>query len=59
MNLVSYNNIVNFIWGIVDDVLCDVYVWGKYCDVILLMIVICCLDVVLELSKEKVLIMKG
>ena len=30
-----YNQIVNFIWGIADDCLRDVYVRGKYRDVIL------------------------
>ncbi|QDT38355.1 hypothetical protein Pan189_27480 [Stratiformator vulcanicus] len=29
----QHNNIVNFIWGIADDVLRDVYVRGKYRDV--------------------------
>jgi type I restriction enzyme M protein len=32
--------ITNFIWGIADDVLRDVYVRGKYRDVILPMVVI-------------------
>ena len=59
MNPVSHNNIVNFIWGIADDVLRDVYVRGKYRDVILPMTVIRRLDAVLEPSKEKVLTMKG
>lgn len=40
--------IVNFIWGIADDVLRDVYVRGKYRDVILPMVVIRRLDAVLE-----------
>ena len=30
----TYNSIVNFIWGIADDCLRDVYVRGKYRDVI-------------------------
>ncbi len=34
------NWIANFIWGIADDVLRDVYVRGKYRDVILPMTVI-------------------
>ena len=29
MNHVIHNSIVNFIWGIADDVLRDVYVRGK------------------------------
>jgi len=50
--------IVNFIWGIADDVLRDVYVRSKYRDVILPMTVIRRLDSVLEDSKEAVLDMK-
>ena len=51
-------NISNFIWGIADDVLRDVYVRGKYRDVILPMTVIRRLDAVLEPRKEAVLRMK-
>ena len=51
-------NISNFIWGIADDVLRDVYVRGKYRDVILPMTVIRRLDAVLEPTKEDVLAMK-
>lgn len=40
-------NIGNFIWNIADDVLQDVYVRGKYRDVILPMTVIRRLDTVL------------
>ena len=50
-----HNQIVNFIWGIADDCLRDVYVRGKYRDVILPMTVIRRLDIVLEGTKEKVL----
>jgi len=50
--------ITNFIWGIADDVLRDVYVRGKYRDVILPMVVIRRLDAVLEPTKEAVLAMK-
>ena len=50
--------ITNFIWGIADDVLRDVYVRGKYRDVILPMIVIRRLDAVLEPTKQAVLDMK-
>ena len=52
-------NIGNFIWNIADDVLRDVYVRGKYRDVILPMTVIRRLDAVLEPTKEAVLRMKG
>ena len=48
-------NISSFIWGIADDVLRDVYVRGKYRDVILPMTVIRRLDAVLEPTKEAVL----
>ena len=41
-----YNSIVNFIWGIADDCLRDVYVRGKYRDVIFPMTVIRRLDAV-------------
>ena len=51
-------NISNFIWGIADDVLRDIYVRGKYRDVILPMTVIRRLDAVLEPTKEAVLSMK-
>lgn len=50
-----YNQIVNFIWGIADDCLRDIYVRGKYRDVILPMVVIRRLDAVLEGTKEQVL----
>ena len=51
-------NISSFIWGIADDVLRDVYVRGKYRDVILPMTVIRRLDAVLEPTKKAVLDMK-
>ena len=50
--------ITNFIWGIADDVLRDVYVRGKYRDVILPMVVIRRLDAVLEPTQAAVLAMK-
>lgn len=53
-----HNQIINFIWGIADDCLRDVYVRGKYRDVILPMTVIRRLDVLLEPSKQAVLDMK-
>ncbi|RJR21964.1 MAG: SAM-dependent DNA methyltransferase [Desulfobacteraceae bacterium] len=58
MNNGTYNQIVSFIWGIADDCLRDVYVRGKYRDVILPMTVIRRLDAVLEDTKEDVLHMK-
>ena len=51
--------IANYIWGIADDVLRDVYVRGKYRDVILPMTVLRRLDAVLEPTKQAVLDMKA
>jgi type I restriction enzyme M protein len=53
------NWIANFIWGIADDVLRDLYVRGKYRDVILPMTVLRRLDAVLEPTKQAVLGMKA
>ncbi len=55
MNETQHNQIVNFIWSIADDVLRDVYVRGKYRDVILPMTVIRRIDCLLETTKDKVL----
>ena len=52
------NWIAGFIWNIADDVLRDVYVRGKYRDVILPMTVIRRLDALLEPNKDMVLTMK-
>ncbi|RWK45168.1 MAG: SAM-dependent DNA methyltransferase [Mesorhizobium sp.] len=52
------NWITNFIWGIADDALRDLYVRGKYRDVILPMMVLRRLDAVLEPTKAAVLAMK-
>lgn len=54
----AHNAIVSFIWGIADDCLRDVYVRGKYRDVILPMTVIRRLDAMLEDTKAAVLDMK-
>ena len=53
-----HNQIVSFIWAIADDCLRDVYVRGKYRDVILPMTVIRRLDAMLEKTKPEVLAMK-
>jgi type I restriction enzyme M protein len=53
------NWIANFIWGIADDVLRDLYVRGKYRDVILPMTVLRRLDAVLEPTKQAVLDVKA
>jgi type I restriction enzyme M protein len=52
------NWIANSIWGIADDVLRDLYVRGKYRDVILPMTVLLRLDSLLEPTKQAVLAMK-
>jgi type I restriction enzyme M protein len=58
MNSAQHNWIANFIWGIADDVLRDLYVRGKYRDVILPMTVLRRLDAVLEPTKQAVLDMR-
>lgn len=55
MSEVNLNWIANFIWGIADDVLRDLYVRSKYRDVILPMTVLRRLDAVLEPTKQTVL----
>ncbi|HET9676254.1 MAG TPA: type I restriction-modification system subunit M N-terminal domain-containing protein, partial [Solirubrobacterales bacterium] len=55
MDASQHNKIVNFIWGVADDVLRDLYVRGKYRDVILPMVVLRRFDAVLEPTKEAVL----
>ena len=55
MNHTVHNKLVSFIWSIADDCLRDVYVRGKYRDVILPMVVLRRLDALLEHTKEKVL----
>src|SRR4051812_11971053 len=55
MDQATHNKIVSFIWGIADDVLRDLFVRGKYRDVILPMCVLRRLDAVLEPTKQAVL----
>lgn len=55
MNPANTQKIASFIWGIADDVLRDLYVRGKYRDVILPFTVLRRLDAVLEPTKQKVL----
>src|SRR5436190_21063821 len=59
MEPTQLNCVANFIWGIADDVLRDLYVRGKYRDVILPMTVLRRLDAVLEPTKQEVLDMKA
>ena len=51
--------IANFIWGIADDVLRDLYVRGKYRDVILPITVLRRFDAVLEPTKQAVMDMRA
>ena len=55
MNHSAHNKLISFIWSIADDSLRDVYVRGKYRDVILPMVVLRRLDTLLEPSKQAVL----
>ncbi|MBX9680764.1 MAG: type I restriction-modification system subunit M N-terminal domain-containing protein [Gemmataceae bacterium] len=55
MDQAAHNKIVSFIWGIADDVFRDLFVRGKYRDVILPMCVLRRLDAVLEPTKKAVL----
>ena len=48
MNQAAHNKLISFIWSIADDCLRDVYVRGKYRDVILPMVVLRRLDTLLE-----------
>ncbi|MGI0107039.1 type I restriction-modification system subunit M [Salinimicrobium sp. WS361] len=51
----THNKLVSFIWSIADDCLRDVYVRGKYRDVILPMVVLRRLDALLEPTKDAVM----
>jgi type I restriction enzyme M protein len=55
MNQSVHNKSISFIWSIADDCLRDVYVRGKYRDVILPMVVLHRLDALLEPTKAAVL----
>ena len=55
MNTATHNKLVSFIWSIADDCLRDVYVRGKYRDVILPMVVLRRLDALLEPTKNAVM----
>lgn len=58
MDQITYNKIVSFIWGIADDVLRNLFKYGKYPDVILLMCIIRRMSSVLEPIKKLVLKVK-
>ncbi|WP_201576376.1 type I restriction-modification system subunit M [Psychrobacter immobilis] len=55
MNHAAHNKLIAFIWSIADDCLRDVYVRGKYRDVILPMVVLRRLDSLLEPTKDAVM----
>ena len=55
MNQTVHNRLIAFIWSIADDCLRDVYVRGKYRDVILPMVVLRRLDALLEPTKDAVM----
>lgn len=55
MNQTVHNRLISFIWSIADNCLRDVYVRGKYRDVILPMIVLRRLDALLEPTKDAVM----
>lgn len=55
----EYTRLVNFIWSIADDCLRDIFVRGKYRDVILPMTVIRRFDSVIEPKKKEILDLKA
>ncbi|WP_254527501.1 MULTISPECIES: class I SAM-dependent DNA methyltransferase [unclassified Sphingobacterium] len=55
MNHIAHNKLVSFIWSIADDCLRDVYVRGKYRDIILPFVVLRRIDSLLETTKAAVL----
>jgi type I restriction enzyme M protein len=59
MDQAAHGRIVSLIWNIADDVLRDVFVRGKYRDVILPMCVLRRLDAVLAPTKDAVLAQKA
>ena len=58
MSSADLNWIANYIWGIADDVLRDVYAPSKYRDIVLPMTVLRRLDALLETGKQAVLDVK-
>ena len=59
MQAAQHSSICNFIWSVADDVLRDIYVRGKYRDIILPMTIIRRLDLALEPTKKPVLELKA
>lgn len=54
-NALEYNKLISFIWSVADDCLRDVYVRGKYRDVIVPMTIIRRFDAIIEPHKSKIL----
>lgn len=54
-NVLEYNKLISFIWSVADDCLRDVYVRGKYRDVIVPMTIIRRFDAIIEPHKSKIL----
>ena len=54
-NALEYNKLINFIWSVAGDCLRDVYVRGKYRDVIIPMTIIRRFDSIIEPHKNKML----
>lgn len=54
----EYNKLVSFIWSVADDCLRDVYVRGKYRDVIIPMTIIRRFDCIIEPEKQNILKVK-
>lgn len=54
----EYNKLISFIWSVADDCLRDVYVRGKYRDVILPMTVIKRFDSIIEPEKANIMKVK-
>lgn len=57
-NTLEYNKLISFIWSVADDCLRDVYVRGKYRDVILPMTLIRRFDSIIELEKANIIKVK-
>ena len=57
-NALKYNKLISFIWSVADDCLRDVYIRGKYRDVILPMTVIRRFDAIIEPEKSNILKVK-
>ena len=54
-NALEYNKLISFIWSVAGDCLRDVYVRGKYRDVIIPMTIIRRFDSIIEPHKNKML----